>query len=499
MDQLVELYFTTFESCYRILHLPSFRSDYRSYINHEEAARDPFLVQLLLLMTLAGTLHTDANVRSAMMTKGLTWIHTSQIWLSAPLEKDRLTLEGIQIYCLLLLARQVTRVGADLVWISAGSLVRMAMQMGLHQDPDCLEEMSVRQKEIRRRLWYTILEMNVQAALDSGMSPMVVDTDYNTHPPSNASDNDLEDAMQEEPRERTDLNPTRISFQSLLVGSLSLRLQATRVINSLQEEPSYDEVLALGNKLTIACRDAAIAIEQATSMGDVQFVAGFASSYCSHLLRRFLLCLHFPYAIKAKTNPLYSYSQKVCLAAAQDLVSLLEDDLYRRLLLTGGGMFRDIITRGASLIFLELCPDLEGDTSIFARRRDRARQQPLLQDAHRVVQYARDRMCHGETNVKVYVCLSMMMAQAESSLNGLPAKEAMSKALHESLETCHDLLKAMAVRSSTNATDLGMGSWESGGIMMPLSADLDAGFDFLGGGNLDLSFLDNYFHPQWAD
>ncbi|KAE8162421.1 hypothetical protein BDV40DRAFT_300449 [Aspergillus tamarii] len=487
MDELIEIYFATFESCYRILHAPSFREDYKSYIRHSESARAPFLLQLALLMALAGTLHADLNIRSQMTSKGSTWIHIAQTWLSAPLEKDRLTLEGIQINCLLLLARQVTRIGADLVWISAGSLVRIAMQMGLHQDPDCLEEMSIQQKEIRRRLWYTILEINVQSALDSGMIPMITNTDYNTQPPSIA--------INDEPQDNTEASTSDgISFQPLLAESLPLRLRATIVINSLQDEPSYDEVVALGDELCLACGKAAVAIEQVTSGTDAHSV-GFASSFCNHLLRRFPLCLHYPYAVKAKKNPMYCYSQKVCLSAAQDLVLLLEDDNYHRLLLTGGGMFRDLITWGAMLIFLELCPEPEADMSMFARRSHRARNQPLLQDARRVVQYARDRMWNGETNVKVYVCLSMMMAQAEARLDGLPVKEAISKALQGSLGVCHNLLKAMAANSSISSTDPVLESWASSGLMMPLFADLDTDFDFLDDGNLDMSFLDNCFDP----
>ncbi|KAJ5610038.1 hypothetical protein N7510_006757 [Penicillium lagena] len=480
MDELVELYFATFESCFRILYLPSFRADYESYTNQPETAKDHFLLRLLLVMILAGTIHDDSNVRNDMATKSSSWIYIAQTWLSAPLEKNRLKVEGIQIHCLLLLARQVTRVGTDLVWISAGSLTRMAMQMGFHQDPNRFEEMSTQQKEIRRRLWYTILELNVQAALDSGMSPMIRDEDYNTQPPSNVNDNDLDEGNPEE-------HPTHVSFQPVLASSLPLRLRVTRVINSLQEESSYEQVLAIGNELAQACRDAATEIEHAASMNKT---AKFASSYCSHLLRRFPLCLHFSYAITAQKNPLYSYSQKVCLAAAQDIVSLLEDVLYRRLLLAGGGMFRDIITRGALLIFLGLCPEPEGDISFFPGR-DRNRKEPLLQDGRRVVQYAKDRMWYGETNVKVYVCLNMMLAQAESRLYGKPSKEAILKVLHESLDTCHELFQT---RSSTNPMDPGTETWPFGGMEMPLLADFDTDFDFLGD-SFDLGFSDSLF-PQ---
>lgn len=489
-DELIQLYFTTFESCYRILHLPSFKAQYESCIDRPAVAETSFLLQVYLVLSLAGTLHDDPTVRREITTKTRTWIHIAQTWLSAPLEKDRLTLKGIQVHCLLLLARQVNQVGADLVWISAGSLMRMAMQMGLHQNPDYLGEMSVRQKEIRRRLWYTILEMNVQAALDSGMSPMIMDGDYNTVPPSNVSDNELEEPTQG--GQRSISNCPQTSFQSLLSRSLSLRLRATRVINSLQEEPSYDQVLSLGNELDLACREATVAIEGAPSNADVPSVSQFASNYCSHLLRRFPLCLHFRYAVKAKANPLYSHSQKACLEAALDIVSLLDDEHYRRLLLVGGGMFRDIITRGALLIFLELCPEPEADTSIFAKKRNRSRQEPLLQDANRVVQYAKERMQHGDMNIKTYVFCSMMMAHAKANLDSMPAKEVTLKAMHGSLETSHNILESMAADASEIAPDLSLETWTSS-VTVPPSAGLDANFDFLDDGNLDFNFLDSHF------
>jgi hypothetical protein len=80
------------------------------------------------------------------------WVYAAQTWLSGPLEKDRLNLTGLQVYCLTILARQVFSVGGDLIWISMGSLIHMAIQIGLHRDPKHLPPMSILQAEIRRRL-----------------------------------------------------------------------------------------------------------------------------------------------------------------------------------------------------------------------------------------------------------------------------------------------------------------------------------------------------------
>jgi hypothetical protein len=331
MDELVGLYFNMFESCYRIIFQPSFLVEYKSFLEQPESAESSFLLQLSLVLTAAGRLHSNADVRSDIAAKAQTWIHISQTWLSAPLEKDRLTLKSIQVQCLLLLCRQIYHVGADLVWISAGSLMRMAMHMGLHQDPDQLGEMNELQKQIRRRLWCTILEMNVQAALDSGMSPMIHDGDYSTQPPSNVSDRNLLHAtrqQQEEALEELSESSKQNSLQSILAESLPLRLEVTRLINSLQDEPTYDHILNIGKELALACGEVTAILDQATSSINDPPARQFAQSHCTHLIRRFPLCLHFVYAIKSKRNPLYSHSQKVCLEAALDLISLLDDDLY---------------------------------------------------------------------------------------------------------------------------------------------------------------------------
>ncbi|KAL5339980.1 hypothetical protein BJX70DRAFT_136923 [Aspergillus crustosus] len=478
MDQFVHLYFTTFETCYGILDYSSFVSEYRCGIENPTHVESSLLLQVLLVMTIAGPLHEDPTVREQMAANARIWINIAQTWLSAPLEKDRLTLKGIQVHCLLLLSRQVNQVGADLVWISVGQLLRMAMQMGLHQDPDLLGEMGEQNSQMRRRLWYTILEINAQAALDSGMPPMISSDDYTTKPPAANCDSagvaeDLEGST---------------SFQPLLATSLPLRLSAIRSINSMLEETSYEKILEIERQLAVVCQDAAVEFDKQPAM--------FGSSFCCHLLRRFSLCLHYRSAVKSKINPLFSHSRQVALEAALDLVSLLDDNQYHRVLCAGGGMFRDLITRGALLLFLELNPRRETDTSMFGKKRTRARQEPLLQDARRVVEYAKDRMLHGDTNVKTYVCLSMMLAQAEANLDNNPVAEAVSKAMHESLRACHGILEASAANlASSSVMDSELDFWTSGTVSPGFDGTLDSDFDEL----FDFNFSDPQFAMQWPD
>lgn len=510
MDELVGLYFNMFESCYRIVFQPSFLMEYKSFLEQPESAESSFLLQLSLVLAAAGRLHNDAHVRHDIAGKSQNWIHISQTWISAPLEKDRLTLKSIQVQCLLLLCRQIYYVGADLVWISTGSLMRMAMHMGLHQDPDHLGEINELQKQIRRRLWYTILEMNVQAALDSGMSPMIHGGDYNTQPPSNVSDRDLLHATRQQQEQALDASSessNQSSLQSLLARSLPLRLEVTSLINSLQDEPAYDHILTIGKELALASGEITANLDRATSGINDLRARQFAQSHCSHLIRRFPMCLHFVYAIKSKRNPLYSHSQKVCLEAALDIVSLLDDDFYSRLLLSGGGMFRDVSTRAAILIFMELSPDAEAEVSDLTKKRYQERQAILLQYAQRLVQYAEDRIREGETSVKTYVFLRMMMARAEARFKDYSFTENdMTESLREGFDKCQTMLKdRLAHVNRVNVQDdavpgPSLGAWTPTELNESSYSDFQTdNFNLLNDVDIDFDFLSDQLSSQWID
>ncbi|KAL4967487.1 putative C6 transcription factor [Aspergillus stella-maris] len=485
IDELVRMYFDTFESCYGIFCHDSFMVEYAASMNSPESTDDPFVLSTLLIATVAGPMCANDDTRRQIAINARGWIDIAQTWLSAPLEKNRLTIQAVQIHCLMLLSRQVNQIGADLVWISAGSLLRMGMQVGLHQDPDLLGEMRFQDRELRRRLWYTILEMNVQAAIDAGMLPMVTEDDYNTKAPG---DREPSEGQMHDSGENAS-NSSTVSFQSLLAKSLPLRFRIAKTINSMREEPTYEQVLDLGNELSSTCSEVARGISQ------VKLTTSFPGSFCSHLIGRFSLCLHCRYAIRAKINPLYSHAQRVCLDTSLDLVTALDDPLYSQILRQGAGMFRDLITRGAFVIFLELSSNHQTDTSIFAKKRHRARLEPLLQDARRLVQYSRDRVSYGDMNVKTYVCLSMMMAEAEARLHNLAVKEAVETAMQQSLDVCREILQEMASSSGNNPSP----EFETAGndqILTPgFDMNLESDFD----GLFDLDLSDFNLPMQWSN
>lgn len=155
---------------------------------------------------------------------------------------------GIQIHCLLLIAREANAVGYDLTWIFAGSLLRTAMFMGLHRDPSHIPCTSLFQVEMRRRLWATILELSLQASMTTGGLPLISCTDYDCRNPSNIDDAQMDDDKSTPIPKPISLY-TQNTLQIALVKTLPLRLKIAKLVNDFHSEPSYEEMIRLGSDL----------------------------------------------------------------------------------------------------------------------------------------------------------------------------------------------------------------------------------------------------------
>lgn len=97
------------------------------------------------------------------------------------------------------------------------------MQMGLHHDPEYLPRMSPLNIELRRRLWATIMEMIVQSSLESGQPPLISFDDFDTKPPSNINDSEIDESTQTLPRPKDRTIFTDTSLQLALLQSLRIR------------------------------------------------------------------------------------------------------------------------------------------------------------------------------------------------------------------------------------------------------------------------------------
>lgn len=85
-------------------------------------------------------------------------------------------------------------IGGDLSWVTITSLMQTGMAIGLHIGPGQLS-ITPFEAEIRRRLWVTMLELTVQAALDSGLPPVIfTDALESCERPSNLDDSQIRES-----------------------------------------------------------------------------------------------------------------------------------------------------------------------------------------------------------------------------------------------------------------------------------------------------------------
>ncbi|KAL7942712.1 hypothetical protein V8C42DRAFT_331694 [Trichoderma barbatum] len=450
-DKMTALYFQSFESTHRILHEPTFWKVYSRFWSNSESASAKLRLQVLLVIAIGSSLAPHVESDSGLRHLVHQWIYAAETWLSGPLEKDRLDISGLQIHCLVMLARQIFSIGGDLVWISSGSLIHRAMQIGLHRDPKNLPPMSVLQAQVRRRLWATILELVVQSSLDSALPPRISFNEFDTQPPANNNDDEIGESVTElkpQPRE----NYTRTSMQLILYDSLPTRLRILNLLNGLNSELSYLDVLDLSADILQNCRQWNTFARENKASG----VTPFHRNLLDYLLRRFLIPLHCPFANKARTNPLFHYSLKASLDTAMAIVSPESDEGFSNLMAVGGGLFREGIRYAGSIIGLELLVQVETHYLDGTLHRNSHYINPLKKIIEEMTSLSLERIRQGETNVKSYMFLCMITAQAEAAEGGASSEVSIAKSARDSISLCLELLqKRLGTTSlSTPAPDI---------------------------------------------
>ncbi|GKZ21258.1 hypothetical protein AbraIFM66951_011651 [Aspergillus brasiliensis] len=325
-DELVQCYLRTFEGIYRIVHVPSFNKEYQQFWDQPPVTPTPFLVKLALILAIGTTFHPQRGKAGKEYDTRLiqTWIYATQWWLTGPTEKSTFNLDGLQIFCLLILARQMGTPGPSL-HLSAGALLQTATAMGLHRDSVHFPALPPFQSEMRARLWATVLELTLQSSLDSA-SPLTIPY-FDTKPPSNLNDADINPDLKQPPTSQPSTTHTDTSLQLLLHDSFTLRAETIQLIHSPDRIP-YQKALDLAIKLRTTCHtitkffqstNATTSISTSTS---TQLpTTPFHQSYLLTTLNRYILHLHLPFARIALTTPQYHYSRKLCLESALTVAS----------------------------------------------------------------------------------------------------------------------------------------------------------------------------------
>lgn len=454
-DALIDCYLQTIESVYRILHIPSFRRDYATIWSSTEQPNPIFLIQLKLVLAIGAAMHDNTF---SLRTSAIQWVYEAQTRISEPKFKSMLGIQYLQIHLLLLIAREAVDVSCEMVWISVGSLYRMAIQMGLHRDPALLPKSTTFVAEMRRRLWNTILEISMQSSLTSGGPPLTSIEDFDTLPPGNFDDEQL---LEEQPVTRHDDQFTGMSFAIALRKTLPYRLAVVKALNNLGTHNTYETTLRLDTELRQSYRTVRETIRMCLS-NDRSSEPLYAMRLADIIMHRYLSALHTPYFAPAFHETAFAFSRKVVIESSLktwyavfpssyntagmsgiDAAISIKQDYLSRLMTCGSGFFRVVVHQAAFSLAIELRNQLredEGMGSVSARP-------DLLAVLEGAKEWSLCSIKAGETSVKGYVMFSGISAQVDGLLrgnNGDKDPETLIKAAVHAEETCLPILEAAA-------------------------------------------------------
>ncbi|KAI9758709.1 MAG: hypothetical protein M4579_002884 [Chaenotheca gracillima] len=347
-DHFVHLYMSTLETTYRILHVPTFWKQYESCWDDPQRGGSDFVVVMLLAMATvrcASPKEPTSFIGDSSSSReiALQCIELCESWLQRQSAKH-IRLPIFQIHCLLLLAKQANSVKIKQHWINAGNVLRTAISAGIHRDPTLLGgKVSVFNQEMRRRIWATIVELELQTSLNRGVQSSVSNFPADCGPPSNINDEDISEASQRIPASKPWHQYTDTSFLHISHRSLSLRTTLNSLLNHPGSRLQYEEVLLFDEKIMHFLDEIPAWGTRVAEREEDRDPSVVARTLLDIQLRQYLIFLHNPFVRKAGSNSRYSYSRMVSFNAARSILEqhsklaaagnhalgLLRNDVYR--------------------------------------------------------------------------------------------------------------------------------------------------------------------------
>ncbi|KAJ6140703.1 hypothetical protein N7497_011596, partial [Penicillium chrysogenum] len=474
-DHLLQLYLDTFETTYRILHTPTFLRQYADYWANTQPTDMAFVAQLLAVMAAGSCFYVPRpgqDDRDIFQKPAMKWIMAVQSYISCTFVSPDIDFRMLQTQTLLLVARLGVASDGDVAWASAGSLIRSAMTMGLHRDPTRFRKARPFYSELRRRLWATVVELDLKISLDRGVPPSVDLDECDCDPPSNWDDSDLIPDMENDPSPLSTALYTQNFYQTLLIKTLPLRYRIAKKINSLRFNLSYDDALRMGDELSRSIQRASSLFEDnAPSIAPGESGRHrFAQSIHLFIMRKFLLALHRPFSLSVVRLPKCSYSRKICLEESLGILSQMElplsteDVLYPHITQLGSGMFCDETFHAAITACVELSlqanemsasatSGMDGVNSSVLMSMIQSQQGVMMQAVERTADNFGRRIGPDGKGCKPFFFLNIILASVKSRVKGEDPLCNVDTASKRSIRICRAILNGLTYQEAKISVD----------------------------------------------
>ncbi|KAI1089709.1 fungal-specific transcription factor domain-containing protein [Rostrohypoxylon terebratum] len=223
-DRLVSYYFNSFEMSPSAIHSHQFLKEYEKFWESPSTTPVIWLGLLFAIMSLS------AQFQMFKID------HGDRFFLAAPPQTDlgammELFRQNI-VQCLIL--GRYTRGGpyvvetmilyfareyiickdADIgVWLLLSTIVQIAMHMGYHREPKHFKGMSAFAGEMRRRVWITLVDLDLAISSQMGLPRMIEERHSDVEMPRNLHDSDFDVDTVELPPSRPDTELTLILYR----------------------------------------------------------------------------------------------------------------------------------------------------------------------------------------------------------------------------------------------------------------------------------------------
>lgn len=318
VDHLVRHYFNTLETTHRILHIPSFWDEYARFWAEPLRRRPEFTATVLAVLStvIVATFDHPTTYRAdrpIQVETAQEWVDAIERWLSMQSRKHA-DLSHFQIRCLLMQTRCVNSIKWKEIWGNARNLITFGLSTGLHRDPSWLiKETTIFDQEMRRRLWATMLETELQCSIYRGMPSSSHGLFTDTSPPLNVNDEDIDNTARKAPPTPWPVQEyTSASYLYVSSKSLTLRIEINSALNNQATPLTYDETMSFAEKVVAE-------LEKIPSWTGRE-EAVVPRMLLDIQLRQFLVLLHEPFARKAGSEPRYTYSRTACFDAAASVI-----------------------------------------------------------------------------------------------------------------------------------------------------------------------------------
>ncbi|KAL6689758.1 hypothetical protein J3F84DRAFT_391368 [Trichoderma pleuroticola] len=340
--ELIQKYEKFWEAKFRIIYMPTFWKEYHRLRQDPSTTALEYPAKLLLVLLLGYQLQHDgedtpsSEIGILSRHTALLWLQAVESWLFTHLEVIKPTLGLIQILCLLALPTRPYTTNTWHSYATAGYLMKLAIMIGLHMDSGNLAHISATETELRRRLWATIMEIEISNSLDRGLMPMFTLEMFDTLAPANLNDQDLEEGCSS-----TAANlPSDCWFQITLLQSLPLRLEVCQVLTNRKCDLTYQKVLDLDTELNKALSHLHSTSEDIAPMIPSLLLDRWRArtTILDLHIRRCLLAVHQAFVVYPKDQKMFHYPRIACLDSASVFLSaqdtLVHEELASSLLLS---------------------------------------------------------------------------------------------------------------------------------------------------------------------